>query len=282
MGMMTAITVIASDEAAGRQACRLAFAEVERLNALFSDWDPDSELSRLCRSPARIPVPISPELMQVLTSALQWAEATQGAYDPTAAPVILAHRRARVRGELPLSTEVREVLERVGYRHVTCDPAVGTVTLGLPDMRIDLGAIAKGFIGDRVIALLAEKGFPAAAFEAGGDRVFGDAPPGRPGWEVLIPHADGVRHEFFARCAVSISGDTAQFLVVDGVTYSHVIDARTGRPLTGRRQAVVVAPAGILSDPLATIGTILPEVDFRVLLNEKAPPETHAEIFRIE
>ena len=79
------------------------------------------------------------------------------------------------------------------------------------------------------------------------------ASPGRRGWRIALPEGDTT----LADRAVSTSGDTEQFVIIDGVRYSHVIDPRTGMGLTSRRAATVVAPDGLTADPLATALTVL-------------------------
>jgi len=84
-------------------------------------------------------------------------------------------------------------------------------------------------------------------------------PPDSTGWNIRLPNAG--EDQRFANCAVSSSGDTEQFVVIDGVQYSHVVDPRTGQALTQRAQATVIARDGLLTDPLSTALTVLPEKD---------------------
>jgi thiamine biosynthesis lipoprotein len=124
-------------------------------------------------------------------------------------------------------------------------------------MRLDLGGIAKGYVGDEAIATLKRNGISRALFEAGGDIVASDAPPGKAGWEIRILDAGASRTIELANAAVSTSGDTAQFVVINGVRYSHVIDPRTGIALTNRVMATVIARDGITSDSLSTAACVL-------------------------
>ena len=126
-------------------------------------------------------------------------------------------------------------------------------------MQLDLGGIAKGFAADGAAQVLSRHGIGRALVAAGGDIVATDAPPGQPGWTVAIAGVEGadagsvsLRH-----AAVSTSGDAEQFVEIGGVRYSHIIDPRTGRALTGRSSVTVVAADGMTSDSLATAVSVL-------------------------
>jgi thiamine biosynthesis lipoprotein len=135
------------------------------------------------------------------------------------------------------------------------DPKTRTVDLTVAGMRLDLGGIGKGYAGDEAILILREHGVASALFEAGGDIVLSDAPPDRPeGW--LIETQDG-RKISLADAAVSTSGHTEQFVEIDGVPYSHVVDPRTGIGLTNQFAATIIAKRGITADALSTAATVL-------------------------
>jgi thiamine biosynthesis lipoprotein len=129
-----------------------------------------------------------------------------------------------------------------------------TADLTVPGMQLDLGGIAKGYAGDEAIRILREHGVQSALFEAGGDIVVSDPPPRTRGWQIELP--DG-RKKRLVNAAISTSGDTVQFLEVDGVRYSHVVDPRTGIGLTEHYAATVIAPRGITTDSLSTAATVL-------------------------
>src|SRR6185503_19366613 len=120
--------------------------------------------------------------------------------------------------------------------------------------QLDLGGIAKGYAGDEAIRVLREHGVKSALFEAGGDIVVSDAPPGKKGWEIELQNGSRIE---LADAAVSTSGDTVQFVEIGGVRYSHVIDPRTGTGLTEHYMATVIAPRGIATDSLSTAATVL-------------------------
>lgn len=278
MGMLVRLTVWAPDEETGQAACREAFELIGDLNMVLSDYEPQSELSKLVRHAGMGPVKVSEDLFTVLSAAQKLAEETDGLYDPTAAPVIRLWRKARETGELPDPQKLQGAMQRVGYQDLVLDEAERMAELRRPGMMIDLGAIAKGYVGDRAIDFLKEKGFSRAAFEAGGDFVVGDAPPGEKGW-AIDPEPEGLPQVTLVNAAAAISGDAVQFLEIDGKRYSHVIDPRTGQGVTTGVTCMVVAPRGIVSDPLATLGTLMPPAEHEAFVREHYP---EAEVFTVQ
>jgi len=129
-------------------------------------------------------------------------------------------------------------------------------------MQIDLGGIAKGYAAQKTIALLRAYGLRSALVAAGGDIVAGAAPPSEKGWRVTIlplthddKNAEGclLIHD----AAVSTSGDAEQFVEIEGVRYSHIVDPRTGLAVTGRSSVTVVAREGTTADAAATALSVL-------------------------
>ena len=132
-------------------------------------------------------------------------------------------------------------------------------------MRLDFGGVAKGYACDLATAALREHGLSVTYVQAGGDMRLGDAPPGTDGWVIDVPGREPMT---LKHTAVSISGDTNRFAEIGGKRYSHVVDPRTGVGVTSRRMAVVLAPRGIDSDPLATAGCVMPPGAFHGLLEK--------------
>ncbi len=265
MGMPVALEVYAPDRGTAEAAGRAAFARIGELDRILSDWNPDSELNVLCAQPAGTAVVVSDELFVVLEKAQAMAEASQGAFDPTAGPVIRLWRQARRDGVLPTADALNQALAKCGPELLSLDATHQTVTLARDGMQLDLGGIAKGYVGDEAIRILREHGIERCLYVAGGDIVTAGPPPGTTGWRIDPTHyADPGSVEsgevpilMLAHGAAAISGDTVQFVEIDGVRYSHVIDPRTGQAITTRRMCIVRAERGIDSDALATTGTVI-------------------------
>ena len=262
MAVAMRIVVYAPDQAKAKQATDAAFGRLHELNGIMTDYDPQSEVMRLCaRSKPGNPVAVSDDLWRVLSRAQRVAELSDGAFDITVGPVVRLWRRARRQHELPSPQRLAEARKLVGYRLVRLISDGHKVELLKPGMLLDLGGIAKGDACDQALAVLEKQGLHRALVEAGGDVVLGDPPPGKAGWIVGVcsptTESPPTRYLSLARVAVDTSGDAFQYVEIGGQRYSHIVDPRTGMGLTDGSKVTVVAPNGLAGDPLTKVIVVL-------------------------
>jgi thiamine biosynthesis lipoprotein len=270
MGVRTRLVVYATDESAAVNACRAAFDRVGLVEDAASDYRPLSEVMQLCGSATTRPVRLSEDLFTLLSEGQKLAKLSDGAFDVTVGPYVTLWRKARQEKQLPSAQAIEEAGKRVGWRKLSIDPEEKTARLAVSGMKLDLGGIAKGYAGDCALQTLREHGIGSALFEAGGDIVVSDSPPGTQGWKVELVDASSDMPQTLElhNCAVSTSGDTQQFVEIGGKHYSHVVDPRTGIGLTSRAMATVVAPKGIWSDALSKPATMLSTAEMDAVLKE--------------
>ncbi len=259
MGTLFRVVLYAPDAPSAERAAAAAFARIHQLDSMLSDYDPVSELSLLSarsrESAPTAPIPLGPELYEVLACAASVARDSNGAFDVTVGPFVDLWRRAVRQEELPSVERLAQARRAVGWEKLELDRGARTARLLARDMRLDLGGIAKGYACDEALEVLEREGCPRALVVGGGDVVLGDAPPDQGAWHVAIqPLEEGVGACTLelVHAAVSTSGDRYQFLETDGLRYSHIVDPSTGLGLTGRVAATVVAPDGASADALAT------------------------------
>jgi thiamine biosynthesis lipoprotein len=266
MGVPFRMVVYAVDAATAERGARAAFDRVSALNAILSDYEPESEVSRLRPSAGTgRAVPVSEPLGTVLNAALTMARASDGAFDPTVGPLVQLWRRSRRNGRMPTTQAIAEARTATGWEAVTLMRDNGwRVTMSKPGMRLDFGGIAKGFAADEALKTLRELGLPRALVGASGDFAAGDPPPGKLGWRIAVTPMEqetGVPREgdrvserdiWLSRAGLTTSGDRYQFVELDGVRYSHIVSPKTGLGLTERVQATVIAPTAMEADALAT------------------------------
>ena len=263
MGVPFRITLYSESEEAATTASEAAFGRVEALNAILSDYDPDSELSRLSRTSGHGErVRVSDDLWNVLLLGQSMAEKTDGALDITVGPLVNLWRRARQKKELPNDELRKEMLRRVGYTALKMDPVSRTVELQKPEMRLDVGGIAKGYAADEAMKVLKAHGIKAALVAASGDMCASDPPPGKAGWRIEVaaldtPDAPAPRHVLLKHSALSTSGDAFQRVEIDGVRYSHIVDPKTGVGLTDHSLVTVLGPDATTTDSLETTISVL-------------------------
>jgi thiamine biosynthesis lipoprotein len=271
MGTRFRILVYAPEEAVANKASKAAFARIAALDASMSDYQPASELMRLCAQAGGPPTKVSDELFVVLERADQVSRLSEGAFDVTVGPIVRLWRRSRRTLRLPEPDKLAEARALVGYQNVKLDAHNHTVQLLKPGMQLDLGGIAKGYAADEALKVLAKHGITRALVAAGGDIAVNDPPPGQTGWDIAIaplPGADknAPRHLRLHHAAVSTSGDAEQYVEIDGKRYSHIVDPRTGLGLVGRMSATVVAPHGIISDSMTKVVAVLgPERGMKII-----------------
>lgn len=264
-GMATTFRIVcyAESRAEAEKVVEECFKRISQLNAICTDYDPASELMRLCAPDAVYPAPISADLLTVLERAQALAELTSGAYTPACGHLTQLWRRARRMGRLPPQERVqRGVAAADLWRQMVLDADDGKVTLASGTL-LDLGGIAKGWAADECLRILKKHGITRAVVQAGGDTAVGQPPPGQEGWEVKLRtfsrpgDEDELRTLLLAECAVSTSGDLYQFTEIQGVRYSHIISPFTGVGLTERIACSVIAPDCATSDALATAMCVL-------------------------
>ena len=263
MGTVFRIVLYAESGEVAKRASDAAFTRIAELNGVMSDYIPTSELSRLSKTSGSGQwVRLSDDLWRVLAYARDVSEISDGAFDITVGPIVRLWRRARRQFELPSRSRIDEAKARVGWQHVQLDVGSKSVKLLKPGMRLDLGGIAKGFAADEALAAMKSHGVSQALIDAGGDILLGDAPPGRPGWRVGIASVDPktqtpARIVLLANAAMATSGDAWQYVEIEGVRYSHIVNPETGIGLTHRSSVSIIAGTGMMSDALASAVSVM-------------------------
>ena len=279
MGVPFRITLYAVNEDAAKRAADDGFARVAALNHIFSDYEDDSELTQLSRTSGRgRAVKVSDELWIVLARAQVLAARTDGAFDVTCGPLTSMWRRARRKQELPAADLVAEMTSRVGWKKMRLDEKARTVELLAPEMRLDVGSIAKGYACDEALKTLRANGCPRAMVAGSGDISAGDPPPGRKGWRIEVVGLDlddaasapaPVVIEI-ANAAIATSGDRNQRLDANGKRFSHILDPRTGQPLTDHALVSVVAKDGLTAGISTACSVIGPHEALKLAAEWKA------------
>ena len=287
MGTLFKVITHAEDQEKGYQTISDALDLAEEFGNRATDYDPESELTQLPKSPPGTPVKVSQNLFQVLLLGQKLAKETKGIFDPTYGPLTHLWRESNRTRRIPSKEEIAAARLRCGIDLLTFDEANQTITVKRGDMQLDLGGIAKGFAADLIFDHLIENGFSQTLVAAAGDLRMGNPPPKKEGWNIglrtfrLTPTSSLP----LRNCAVSTSGDLYQNFTNGGKTYSHLIDLRTGLGLTTRRAASVILPLAKLTDPLATAACLsdtpeslfkkYPDASIRVIYeNDAIPPVT--------
>ena len=229
------------------------------VNAGMSNWDPNSEISKFNAAETTEPVEISPELAKVMGAAAEVHAKSFGQFDVTLGPLIELWGFGARTSESPIPADeaIAAALDVVGQSKVLTLTGE-TLAKAQPRTSVYLAAIAKGYGVDEVAATLQGLGLEDFMVEIGGDLfAAGENPRGEP-WRIGIekPEAtDRTVEEIvtFSGLGMATSGDYRNYFEEDGVRYSHIIDAETGRPITHTTASVtVLTENAMMADAWAT------------------------------
>lgn len=262
MGMPIRMILYASGGEAANAAARQAYDEIRAVDQACTDYDDESELMRLCASaPHAQAVPASDILFGCLLQATEFSKASAGAFDVTVGPYVQQWKKSRRTKKLPTPELLQQLKESVGYQSVELDEKSQSLRLMRPGTKITLGGIAAGFAVDRGLAKLKAIGIASAMIDASGDIGVLDPPPGEVGWRIDLSRPGTItsppEYAVLRNTAITTSGDLTQNVQIDGITYSHIVDPRTGLGVTHRSLVTVIAPNCTQADALATTFSVL-------------------------
>jgi thiamine biosynthesis lipoprotein len=275
MGVPFQIIFYAPDEPSAKAASDAAFARIKQLNDVMSDYDPESELSKLSRtSGSGQAMKVSHDLWIVLNKAQQISQESRGAFDITVGPTVALWRKARREKKFPDLQKLEEARASSGFEKMRLNPKNHSVELLAKNMKLDLGGIAKGYGVDEAMKVLQKYKVRSALVSGGGDMLASEPPPGKPGWKVELSFPDDdagsippeKKFVLLSNEALATSGDTFQFVELDGKRYSHIVDPRTGVGLTNHSVVNVVAKDCMTADALTkTVSVLGPEEGFPLI-----------------
>ena len=263
-------------EAGSAELYARLFGRLRELNDIFNNYSDSSEISRVNRDAADMPVAVSQDFFVALKTALDFAQLTDGAFDPTVGPLVRLWgfgKEPRVPGQ----EEIAAAKELVGWQCVVLQESAQTEDApGQPEgfngqeaaagpsvrfkkkgIRIDLGAIAKGYAADCLVAILKENNVKRASISLGGNVYVYGKKPGGSLWSVAIrdPNKPG-QNAFMLKtrdATVVTSGAYERFFEQDGKIYGHIFDPATGFPAqSGLASVTIVSQTSMVADALST------------------------------
>jgi thiamine biosynthesis lipoprotein len=290
MGVPFKIILYAADVAQAKKVATAAYARISVLNTILSNYETDSELSQLgYRSGIQGWTPVSSDLFRIISRSQRLSQVTDGAFDLTIGPVAASWRNARRTKTFPKKGQLSRFLKRVGWQHLKVDYSRRQICLNSTGMRLDPGGIAKGDALDQALMVLQQHGIESALVAGAGDIAVTAPPPGREAWRIQLSEFNEKAGHLptyvdLKDQAIATSGDFFQFVEIDGIRYSHIVDPKSGIGLTERRLVTVIASRGIEADSLATALSVLdlnqvestldryPGASARILLLENETP----------
>lgn len=255
MGTIWAITIVGGDADAAKRAAERAFDEVARLESLLSEWQPDSEISRVNAAAGKAPVKVGPELLTCVRASLEVARWSDGAYDISWAGLRGLWDFSAESTHVPPSRErVQALLPLWNYQNIVLDEEKSTVFLKRKGMQIGLGGVAKGYALDRAGELLQAAGFDNYLIYGGGQVLTHGKKGDRP-WRVGVQHPREARHFAYVEIedgSLATSGDYEHAYQHDGRLYHHIIDPKTGFPSDKTASVTLIANSALWADAIDT------------------------------
>lgn len=244
--------------AAGEEALR----EIQALDQQLSFFRDDSDIRELNVYAARRAVPVEPRLFRLLERARDLSAATGGAFDLTVAPLLAAWGFRGQAGRVPAEEEVEAARAVTSMELVELDPASLTVRFRREGVRLDLGAIGKGYAIERAAGILRDCEVGGALLHGGTSTVqaIGNQPDGSP-WTVAVQDPSDAEKALASLplrdTALSVSAVHGKFFTEGDAHYGHVLDPRSGRPVQGALLAAVRCDSATDSDALSTALLVL-------------------------
>ena len=239
------------------------WAEIDRLEAIFSLHRPDSALVAL-NADGRLDAPPF-ELLECLGLCAAVHAASAGAFDPTIQPLWALYATSHAAGHAPAASAITRTLHQVGWAGVTFDP--GAVRLARPGMALSLNGVAQGYVADRVAALLAAEGLTDTLIDTGEFRALGGKPGGGD-WPISLQAGEQVLPGTVALRDRALASSAPRGTVFDAAgRVGHILDPRTGLPAATAWQLVsITAPRAALADALSTAACLLPRAGITALM----------------
>jgi FAD:protein FMN transferase len=233
---------------------------IDSLNHILSDYDSTSELSLINQQAGNGFQPISPLLEEILLIAQNAYYQTKGAYNIAIGPLSLLWRNARHEKVFPSKAQIIEAQKLIALDQIIIDSIQHRIFIPNQSMRLDLGSLGKGFVAQKALDYIKNKGVEYAMIDAGGKIV--TLAPDNYYWQIGINQLREKNKTMpksirLANQAVSTSGDAFQFYIYNGHRYSHIINPLSGYGIEIPKNVTVIAKNGVTADWLSTACSLL-------------------------
>jgi len=256
MGSRWEITIVANDSVTAENYIDTVIKEVSRIEYLISDWKQETQISAVNSNAGIAPVKVDKEVLALTQYAIRISEITNGAFDISFAAMEKIWKFDGSMTEMPTPEAVKRAVEKVGYRNIIIDTVNSTIFLKEKGMKIGFGALGEGYAADKCRDMLLAKDVQAGIINGSGDiSTWGRNPNGKP-WNIGIedPFNRGGVYAIvpLRKSAVTTSGSYEKYAEIKGKRYAHIINPKTGYPVTGLMSVTVFGPDAEMCNAFST------------------------------
>ncbi len=271
MGCHFVLTAIDIDPQKAWDGIRAGVAEIERIEQLISSWRESSETSEINRNAGIRPVNVSCELWDLIDRSQRVSKLTAGAFDLSGTLSRYYWKFDGKENSMLAQWRIEELRSLIDYRLIELEKETKTVFLKKKGMKIGFGGIGKGYAAYRAQVVMREFGIRNGLINASGDLMCWGRPPEKEHWDIKIPDPDASRQSLLEvsiyHGSLVTSGDYEKYTMINGKRYAHIVDPRTGMPVTGLKSVSVICPNPELGDALATAISVVGAEDGIALIN---------------
>lgn len=263
MNTIAKFLAVAPDEKTAQAAIDAAIKEVKRLEGLMNRYDPNSQLSLVNRQADKEPIKIDKDLFEIFQRSIYYSELTGGAFDITVAPLIDLFRACAEANTPPTDKQLAEVKQKIGCKKILLDANDFSIRLSAGGMKLDLGAIAKGYAADKAVAIMKNCGATGGLVDLGGQIGSFGTTETKGKWMIGIqdptkPQENQIIAAFALNdAAISTSGNYHRFYVIAGKRYSHIFNPATETSADTLSSVTIFAQTGTAADALATAVSVM-------------------------
>lgn len=253
MNTFCRVQVEVGDSVSCGEAVEEVFSELRRLENTFSRYLSESQVSRVNSDAENSPVAVNEEVFQLVARALEISCLTEGAFDISIGADVDFWRQCERDNCLPTSEQIKALKDRIGYKYIALDYQSRAVSFTRPGIKIDLGALAKGYVLDKAVTILKQMGISKACLNLGGNIYILDSQP----QDILLrnPLSD---ESFAARlslmnASISTSANDERYFLIQNKRFGHLLNPLTGLPAeTDILSVSIISEDATFADALST------------------------------
>ncbi len=261
MGSRVNLKLYASSEQLFHRVVQACLERTKEIDRLFSNYREDSVLAQVNRNVGVGPVLVPREFLRLTLASVDYSKFTNGAFDITIGELFKLWKGKTKSGRIPEEKEVLQALRCTGFEKIKIDTQKLQIFLDSDCVSLDFGAIGKGYAVDQMVRIARGNGIMRGTINFGGNIYAMGSPDNSEFWEIGVkkPGSDStiITKLYLKEKGVATSGDYERYFEHKGKKYSHIIEPRTGRPLTDSLTVVAVSGTATEADVFSTAVAVL-------------------------